>query len=282
MIQRIYIIENLDCANCAAKIETKMNALPEVEAASITFATRQLRITAEDPDALLDKLTAIARSVEHDAEIHPRTDTRHHHHDHHEHHEGCSCGHHHEHHEDCGCSHHHEHHEECACGHNHHEHHEHSHGDSDGNVIADYGIGPTESTQPAMESGIPSAKNENWSFSEWNFSNVTMIQITNLHNGRYSFITEPEDLTKIISFMQDVSGTNAESARGYYEGSYSLKFYSGDTLVYSMGFGDSPSFFCGDYGDGYPCRYELVELTISEVVAFLSPFDTSGLAWEIV
>ena len=140
MIQRIYIIENLDCANCAAKIETKMNALPEVEAASITFATRQLRITAEDPDALLDKLTAIARSVEHDAEIHPRTDTRHHHHDHHEHHEGCSCGHHHEHHEDCGCSHHHEHHEECACGHNHHEHHEHhhehSHGDSDGKVIA--------------------------------------------------------------------------------------------------------------------------------------------------
>lgn len=154
--------------------------------------------------------------------------------------------------------------------------------DSDGNVIADYGIGPTESTQPAMESGIPSAKNENWSFSEWNFSNVTMIQITNLHNGRYSFITEPEDLTKIISFMQDVSGTNAESARGYYEGTYSLKFYSGDTLVYSMGFGDSPSFFCGDYGDGYPCRYELVELTISEVVAFLSPFDTSGFAWEIV
>ena len=140
MIQRIYIIENLDCANCAAKIESKMNALPEVEAASITFATRQLRITAEDPDALLDKLTAIARSVEHDAEIHPRTDTRHHHHDHHEHHEGCSCGHHHEHHEEYGCSHHHEHHEDCGCGHNHHEHHEHhhehSHGDSDGNVIA--------------------------------------------------------------------------------------------------------------------------------------------------
>ena len=153
MIQRIYIIENLDCANCAAKIETKMNALPEVEAASITFATRQLRITAEDPDALLDKLTAIARSVEHDAEIHPRTDHRHHHHDHHEHHEGCSCGHHHEHHKGCSCGHHHEHHEECGCGHHHHEHHEdcgcghnhhehhehhheHSHGDSDGNVIA--------------------------------------------------------------------------------------------------------------------------------------------------
>ena len=52
MPRKVYIIENLDCANCAAKIEAKMNALPEVEAASITFATRQLRITAKDPDAL--------------------------------------------------------------------------------------------------------------------------------------------------------------------------------------------------------------------------------------
>ena len=38
MIQKVYMIENLDCANCAAKIEAKINALPEVKDASITFA----------------------------------------------------------------------------------------------------------------------------------------------------------------------------------------------------------------------------------------------------
>ena len=132
MPRKIYIIENLDCANCAAKIEAKFNALPEVEEATITFATRQLRLTAKDPDALIPRLTELARTVEAGAEIRPRDGV--HHHEHH-HHEGCSCGRdHHEHHE-CSCGHdHHEHHEchcgrdhqehhECGCGHDHHEHH---------------------------------------------------------------------------------------------------------------------------------------------------------------
>ena len=122
MPRKIYIIENLDCANCAAKIEAKFNALPEVEEATITFATRQLRLTAQDPDALIPQLTAIARTVEGEVNIIPRDKT---HHDHHEHHHECSCGHdHHEHHHECSCGHdHHEHHHECSCGHDHHEHH---------------------------------------------------------------------------------------------------------------------------------------------------------------
>ena len=130
MPKKVYIIENLDCANCAAKIEAKFNALPVVEEATITFATRQLRLTAQDPDALIPKLTEIARTVEGEVTIVPRE----HHHEHHEHHEyhehhhhgGCGCGHeHHEHHHhgDCGCGHHD--HEGCACGHTHHEHHHH-------------------------------------------------------------------------------------------------------------------------------------------------------------
>ena len=57
MEQKIYILENLDCANCAAKIESKFNALPEVQVATITFPTRQLRLTADNPDALIEKLT---------------------------------------------------------------------------------------------------------------------------------------------------------------------------------------------------------------------------------
>lgn len=128
MAEKVYIIENLDCANCAAKIEAKFNALQEVESASITFATKQLRITAHDPDALVEKLTAIARTVESEVKILPRDA---HGHRHHGHHEGCSCGHDH-HHEGCACNH--DHHEGCGCGHDHHEH-RHGHGDSDGNVI---------------------------------------------------------------------------------------------------------------------------------------------------
>ena len=116
MPRKTYRIENLDCANCAAKIEAKFNALPEVEEATITFATRQLRLTAQDPDALIPKLTQIARTVEGEVEIRPREEA----HDHHEH---CCCGHDH-HHEECACGH--DHHDHCDCGHD-HEHHDHDH-----------------------------------------------------------------------------------------------------------------------------------------------------------
>ena len=54
-VRKVYTIENLDCANCAAAVERKIATMPEVQEVSLTFATRQLRITAENPDALLDR-----------------------------------------------------------------------------------------------------------------------------------------------------------------------------------------------------------------------------------
>ncbi len=138
MPRKVYIIENLDCANCAAKIEKKFNDHKDVQEAIITFSTKQLRLTAEDPDALIPELTRIARTVEGGAVIYPRDAKRrpaqksahHEHHHDHEHDHECGCGHHHEHEHDheCGCGHHHdhEHDHECGCGH-HHEHHEHDH-----------------------------------------------------------------------------------------------------------------------------------------------------------
>ena len=68
---KTYIIENLGCANCAAKMEAKINALPSVESATLTFATRQLQVTSEDPDALLGQLQQIIGSIESDAYIAP-------------------------------------------------------------------------------------------------------------------------------------------------------------------------------------------------------------------
>ena len=123
MPRKIYNIENLDCANCAAKIEAKFNAHPQVEEAIITFATKQLRLTAADPDALIPELVKIARTVEGEVEIHPRDaaqaprrERKHHHH--HEHGESCGCGHHHDHeeHHECKCGHHHDHEEHHECG----------------------------------------------------------------------------------------------------------------------------------------------------------------------
>ena len=133
MERKVYTIDNLDCANCAAKIESKLNDHPQVEEAVITFATRQLRLTAENPDALIPELQALARTVEPDAEILPREGN-----DSpapQAHHPG-ECSHHPHHDEDCCCGHD-RHGGECACGHTHEsEHgrreagHDHAHGHS--------------------------------------------------------------------------------------------------------------------------------------------------------
>lgn len=69
--KRTYLIENLDCANCAAKMEKRINELPEVEFASITYATKQLRIAAENPDALLPRILEICTSIESEVTITP-------------------------------------------------------------------------------------------------------------------------------------------------------------------------------------------------------------------
>ncbi len=93
MKTQLYRMENLGCANCAAKMEAKFNALPEVASADITFATRLLRVTAEDPDALLPRLETIARSIEGQVRIRPREDDGANRQSQPEEHLHCHCGH---------------------------------------------------------------------------------------------------------------------------------------------------------------------------------------------
>ena len=149
-MKKKYSISGIDCANCAAKLEAKMNELPEVDSVTLTFATRQLAVEAEDHETALEKLRELAEKMEPGTVIEEikrgRREHKHeHHHEHHEHEhrhsegEKCCCeghehhehGHHHVKGESCGCGehHHHEHghhHAEgdkCSCGeHHHHEH----------------------------------------------------------------------------------------------------------------------------------------------------------------
>lgn len=72
--KQVYLLENLGCAHCAAKMEEKINQLPQVRSATITFATKQLRVAAENPDALLDDMQAICSSIESAVQIVPHQD----------------------------------------------------------------------------------------------------------------------------------------------------------------------------------------------------------------
>ncbi len=95
MKQKIYLLENLGCANCAAKMEKRIKELPGISDASITFATKQLRISAEDPDRYLAVLQNICSSIEHEVIVTERG-------------------------QKSGCNHQHQH--EDSCGHQHHSH----------------------------------------------------------------------------------------------------------------------------------------------------------------
>ena len=135
-MKKKYHIEGIDCANCAAKVEKKMNDLPDVSV-TLTFATSQLLVEAENPDEVLPKLREIADKMEpgtvieeiSKAKKHSGKKKTHHHHD-----DEDSCD------DDCCChgeheehEHHHHHHddEDCCdgdcCCHGEHEGHEHDH-----------------------------------------------------------------------------------------------------------------------------------------------------------
>ena len=72
MEKRVYLVEGLDCANCAAKIEAKIRSMPEVAFASLSFTTRQLRVSANNQDELLPKMQAVVNALEDGVTLIPR------------------------------------------------------------------------------------------------------------------------------------------------------------------------------------------------------------------
>ena len=62
--KQIYIIENLGCANCAAKMERKIQELPQVDFANLIYATKQLQIVTNTGEELLPVFQNICSSIE--------------------------------------------------------------------------------------------------------------------------------------------------------------------------------------------------------------------------
>lgn len=64
LITKKYTIDNLDCANCAAKIERMSGNIPGVAGVNISFPLKQLTVTAENPDNLLPEIIRTAQKIE--------------------------------------------------------------------------------------------------------------------------------------------------------------------------------------------------------------------------
>ena len=128
-MEKIYRLEELDCPNCAMKVEKHIGKLPGVKEVSVDFVSKKMFVDLEDEQVEASVIKTV-KDIEPDVEVveikkgaKRKTASVEHHHDH----EHCGCGeeHHHDH-EHCGCGeeHHHDH-EHCGCGEEHHHDHEH-------------------------------------------------------------------------------------------------------------------------------------------------------------
>jgi len=68
---KVYKFEELDCANCAAKMEEAVNKMPEVTKATINFMTQKLTLETEGEitEDLLKKVEKTCRKVERDCRL---------------------------------------------------------------------------------------------------------------------------------------------------------------------------------------------------------------------
>ncbi len=70
-MRKTFKLQDLDCANCAAKMEEAIKRVDGVNDATVSFMTQKLTIDADDArfDAIVDECARICKKVEPDCEI---------------------------------------------------------------------------------------------------------------------------------------------------------------------------------------------------------------------
>lgn len=70
-MKKIYSLEDLDCANCAQKMQDAICKIDGVNSASVSFLTQKLAIDAEDEkfDDIMKKVVKACKKVEPDCTI---------------------------------------------------------------------------------------------------------------------------------------------------------------------------------------------------------------------
>ena len=70
-MKKVFNLEDLDCANCAAKMECAVKKIDGVHDASISFMAQKLTIEADDDkfDAVMKRVVKACKKVEPDCRI---------------------------------------------------------------------------------------------------------------------------------------------------------------------------------------------------------------------
>ena len=70
-MKKHFKLRDLDCANCAAKMEDAIKKLPGVNSATVSFMTQKLTLDADDArfDEIVQEAVKICKKVEPDCTI---------------------------------------------------------------------------------------------------------------------------------------------------------------------------------------------------------------------
>lgn len=70
-MKKVYKLEDLDCANCAAKMEERIKKLDGVVDATVSFFTQKMTITTEldDQTEIMKEIVKVCKRVEPDCRI---------------------------------------------------------------------------------------------------------------------------------------------------------------------------------------------------------------------
>ena len=70
-MKKVFRLKDLDCANCAAKMERGINKIDGVESATVSFMSQKLTIEAADDrfDSIMDEVVKVCKKIEPDCTI---------------------------------------------------------------------------------------------------------------------------------------------------------------------------------------------------------------------
>ena len=70
-MKKVYKLEDLDCANCAAKMECAIQKIEGVNSASVNFMGQRMTIDANDDnfDSIMKQVVKVCRKIEPDCTI---------------------------------------------------------------------------------------------------------------------------------------------------------------------------------------------------------------------
>ena len=71
-MKKRYNLVDLDCANCAAKMEEAIKKIDGVNTATVSFLTQKMTVDADDAryDEILQQVITTAKKIEPDCELH--------------------------------------------------------------------------------------------------------------------------------------------------------------------------------------------------------------------